>query len=432
MSARGGYPEIKPALFLQLGLIFGGGMTTPFSRTESAKWALESQKVVGELQDGVEKALSEAASRGFPAAPGVTLAAILAASQDAKGKLTEANGKIYEDRRGVIFQEEEFLIKTIVQVARLAMEMYRAELLNALEIEQAQNLALRDQGLADVARQTSEVEGRQAAIIMGRAEAERQVIGFKVALANAERQTMESEVALANAQLATATKKLEIIDSIYQVLAAEELVLAAERQRAAAEEQVLAAKRELAEVKQGMVVFYQEKASAKTALSRAIAAEVPDKIALEMLGYDRAALKTASGEVEHGVRMAEMILEVSRARLAKATAAVELARAQSQTAIAEFSNAAQASINASRSSAGMTQISTHVATQLGHAAIEVNNGVAVAQHEATLLSSELRSILANLASRASNEATKVSASANQGRVTDMTHLISRKIVEGAF
>jgi hypothetical protein len=405
---------------------------TEFNRTESAKWALESQKVVGDLQGGVEKALSEAASRGFPAAPGVTLAAILAASQDAKGKLTEANGKIYEDRRAVIFQVQEFFMKTVVQAAKLGMELYRAELLNALEIEQAQNLALRDQGLADVARQTSEVEGRQAAIIMGRAEAERQVIGFKVALANAERQTLESEVALANAQLQTATKKLEIIDSIYQVLAAEELVLAAELQRAAAEEQVLAAKQELAGVKAGMVGFYQEKASAKIALAGAIAAEVPEKIALEMLGYDRAALKTATGEVEHGVRMAEMVLEVSRARLASATAAVELARAQSQAAIAGFSNAAQASINASRSSAGMTQINTRVATQLGHAAIEVNTGVAVAQHEASVLSSELSSILANLASRASNEASKVSASASQGKITDMTHLISRKIVEGAF
>jgi|WetSurMetagenome_2_1015567.scaffolds.fasta_scaffold04877_5 hypothetical protein len=405
---------------------------TEFNRTESAKWALESQKVVGDLQGGVEKALSEAASRGFPAAPGVTLAAILTASQDAKGKLTEANGKIYEDRRGVIFQVQEFFMKSIVQAAKLGMEMYRAELLNALEVEQAQNLALRDMGLADVARQTSEVEGRQAAIIMGRAEAERQVIGYKVLLATAERQTLESEVALANAQLQTAIKRLEIIDSIYQVLAAEELVLAAERQRAAAEEQVLVAKQELAAVKMGMVPLYQDKASAKTELAGAITAEVPDKIALEMLGYDRAALKVATGEVEHGIRQAEMVLEVSRAGLARATAAVELARAQSQAAIAELSNVAQASINASRSSAGMIQINTRIATQLGHVGIEVNNGVAVAQHEADLLSSELASILANLASRASNEASKVHASASQGKITDVTHLLSRKIIEGTF
>lgn len=405
---------------------------TDFDRTESAKWAIESQKAIGELQDGREKVLAEAAGRGFPAAPGVTLAIILSAGQAVKDKLTEANGKIYEDRRGVIFQQEEFFMKTVVQVAKLAMEMYRAELLNALELEQAQNNALRDQGLADVIKMTAEVEGRQAAIIMGRAEAERQVIGFKVALASAERETLESEVALANAQLATATKKLEIIDSIYQVLAAEELVLAAERQRAAAEEQVLSAKQELAGVKMGMVGFYAEKAGAKIALAGAIAAEVPDKIALESLGYDRAALKVATGEADHGVRMAEMVVEVSRQSLARATAAVELARAQSQSAIAAFSNTAQAAINASRSAAGAVQIDTRMADRLGHATIETNVQVATTQHETSVLSAELGSILANLASRASNEAQKVGASANRGTKNFQTHLISRKIIEGAF
>jgi hypothetical protein len=405
---------------------------TEFNRTESAKWALETQKVVGELQGGVDKALSEAAGRGFPAAPGVTLSAILTASQDAKGKLTEANGKIYEDRRGVIFQQDEFYMKTVVQVAKLAMELYRAELLNALEIEQAQNMALRDKGQGDVIRMNSEVEARQAAIIMGRAEAERQVIGYKVLLATAERQTLESEIALANAQLATATKKLEIIDSIYQVLAAEELVLAAERARATAEEQVLTAKQELAGVRMGMVGLYAEKASAKIGLAGAITAEIPDKIALENLGYDRAALKVATGEADHGVRVAELVLEVSRAALARASAAVELARAQSQTVIADASNSAQSSINSSRSSAGMTQISTRMADRLGHAQIEVDTGVRIANHEASVITGELASILSNLASRAGNEAAKVDASATRFSKSSQTHLISRKIIEGAF
>jgi hypothetical protein len=40
--------------------------------------------------------------------------------------------------------------------------------------------------------------------------------------------------------------------------------------------------------------------------------------------------------------------------------------------------------------------------------------------------------LSNLTSRASNEASKVSASAHRGSKSSQTHLISRKIVEGAF
>ena len=405
---------------------------TEFNRLESAKWALEAQKVVGDLQVGVDKALSEAAGKGFPAAPGVTLAAILAATQDAKGKLTEANGKIYEDRRGVIFQQEEFLMKTIVQVAKLAMEMYRAELLNALEVEQAQNLALRDQGLADVARRVSEVEGRQAAIIVARAEAERQVIGYKVALATAERLTLESEVDLANAQLVTATKRLEIVDSIYQVLAAEELVLAAERARATAEKQVLTAKEELAGVKMGMIGLYEEKADARTGLAAAITAEITDKIALENLGYDRAELKQAAAEVDHGVRQAELIVEVARTALVRAQAAVELARARSQVTIAEASNTAQSSITTLRQAAGTTQITTRMADRLGNATIEVDSGVAMASHEAATIASELASILLNLNIRAVDEAAKINESRTRITENAQTHLISRRIIEGSF
>ena len=405
---------------------------TEFNRTESARWAIESQKVVGELQGGVDKALSEAAGRGFAGAPGDTLATILLATQDAKDKLTEANGKIYDDRRGVIFQQEEFDMKLIVQYAKLGMELYRAELLNALEIEQAQNLALRDQGLADVARLSSEVEARQEAIIRGRAEAERQIIGYKVLLALAERETLESEVNLANAQLATATKKLEIIESIYQVLAAEELVLTAERARIVSEEKLLVAKQELAAIRTTMIPYYIEKANAKEDLADAITAEVPDKIALENLGYDRAALKVATGEVDHGVRMAELVVDISRQALARASAATEIARARAQALIAEYHNVAQLFINEAKLASGETSIDTRIANQIGHATIEVNNNLALTNHEKSNLTSELVSILANISARATNEASKVSESASRKSTTKDVHQYSRKIIEGSL
>ena len=41
-----------------------------FNLTESAKWAQANQKIIGDLRTGVDKALAEAASRGFPAPPG--------------------------------------------------------------------------------------------------------------------------------------------------------------------------------------------------------------------------------------------------------------------------------------------------------------------------------------------------------------------------
>jgi len=404
---------------------------TEFNRTESARWAIESQKVVGELQGGVDKVLAEAAGRGFPSAPGDTLAAILLASQEAKDKLTEANGKLYDDRRGVIFQQQEFDMKLIVQYAKLGMELYRADLLNVLEIEQAQNVALREHGLADVARLSAEIESRQAAIIRGRAEAERQVVGYKVLLARAERETLEYEVALASAQLETATKRLEIIDSIYQVLAAEELELAAQQLRIVAEQRLLVAKQELASVKAGMVPLYVDKAYAKESLAEAITAEMPDKIALENLGYDRAAFKVASGEVDHEIRVEEIVVEVAKQALARATAATEIARAKLQAIIQGYNNDAQFSVNQSKLNSGRTNLDTRFTNQLGHASMEISNSLSLTNHEKDNIDSELSSILANINARATSEASKISASKTRSATNYQTHLISRKIIEGS-
>ena len=199
-----------------------------FNLTESAKWSQANQKIIGDLRTGVDKALAEAASRGYAAAPGDILATILFAGQAAKDKLVETNGKIYDERRKVIFEQDEFAMKMIVGLAKLGMELYRAELFNLLEIEQAQNIALRDRGNADVIAMNAEVDKRQVAIIQARAEAERRVTILRAQLVTAEEGTLVSETALIAAQLVTAEKKLEIIASIYEVLAAEELVLAAE------------------------------------------------------------------------------------------------------------------------------------------------------------------------------------------------------------
>jgi hypothetical protein len=192
-----------------------------FNRHESAVWQQESDKIVGELHSGVEKALSEAASRGFAAAPGDTLKAILEAGQTAKGKLVESNGKLYEARRKVLFEVDTFQMEMIVKLAKLGMQLYAAELIFALELENAANTALRDQGNADVIRMSAEVDLRQRAIIQARAEAERRVVVLKAALVVAEEGTLPYETALIDAQIKTAEEKLRIIDYLYQVIAAQ-------------------------------------------------------------------------------------------------------------------------------------------------------------------------------------------------------------------
>ena len=73
------------------------------------------------------------------------------------------------------------------------MELYREELMNALAIEQEENQALKQMGLADVERMNAEVEARQVAIIRARAEIERRIAILKAALLEAETVTMISE-----------------------------------------------------------------------------------------------------------------------------------------------------------------------------------------------------------------------------------------------
>ena len=73
-----------------------------FNSRESAEWSLAVDAEAEKLLTGVDKALADGAARGFPSPPGETLAAILAAGQDTKGRLATVDGKIYDTRREVL------------------------------------------------------------------------------------------------------------------------------------------------------------------------------------------------------------------------------------------------------------------------------------------------------------------------------------------
>ena len=391
---------------------------TDFNRTESAKWALENQKLVGDLHTGADKVLTEAAGRGFAAAPGVTLATILAAGQEVKDKLTEANGKIYDDRRKVLFEQDEFAMKIIVQLAKLGMELYREELMNALAIEQTENTALRDQGLADVTRMNAEVDARQVAIIQARAEAERRVVVLKAQLVIAEEGTLVYEAALINAQLATAIRKLDIIDSIYKVLAAEELVLAAENRRAATLEILLAAQMVVAEIKKAMVPFYIEKADARLALANATIAEMEFTEAIVMLGYDRIALENKKELDAHLMRVAEEEVDLARMAWTRAAKIAEFARTQSSRLVKAYANDIQVEVLAAKKSLEMDGVDYSLDTSWAHKSMEMNNNLDIAARENYDLTLELSAILGGLAARATSEANKIEHSALTYSVTD--------------
>jgi hypothetical protein len=413
-----------------------------FNRLESAKFAIAADETLTKLTDGVEKALAEDAGRGFPAPGGDTLAAILAAGQEAKGKLGELNAKIYEERRGLIFQSEEFEMGFIVKVSRLAMELYREEIFNALALEQAEADALRETNRADVARMNTETEKRTVAIMQNRAEAERRITIYKQALVTAETTTLGAEATLIQAQLSTAEKKLEIIDSIYRVLAAEQLVLAAEQRRADSLTKVLAAEQLVAAIKKEMIPFYVSKAEARQELAEATQAEIPVLKAIEELGYDRIALKDAQEGFQHQEREADLDLIMAQESYTRANSAAEIARQQSRRLLREYANQIQGLILDQKKELQKSEVDFKLDTGLAREAIGVNNEVAVVGHERGNILTELSSLLVNMESRALDQNLTVKASGTRAstsivdrtssRVSNRTDDLMRQIVVGVF
>lgn len=399
-----------------------------FNKTESARVAQASDELMGKLTDGVEKALSEDAGRGFPMPSGDTLAAILAAGQEAKGKLADANGKIYAERRQVIFQEQEFDLKVLVRIAKLALELYKATIFNALSLEQAQAQAVTERKGADVQRLNAETEFRQVAIIRARAEIEQTIIPIRQQLVDAQTVTLGAESTLIDAQLQTAEKKLEIINSIYQVLAAEQLVLTAERRRADALQQVLVAHQDLALVKEQMIPFYLQKADAVEQLAAARKAELPIREALERLGYDRIALKDAEEAANHLERQAQENYELAQESLVRARTSTELAKTQSRRILQTYANQVQTNILTMKKELEEMNINFKLNTALAREAIGVNNDIAVIDHDRSNLTKEIQSLVNNMALRASSEAGAITASATRNEYSNTYSDLFRTII----
>jgi|WetSurMetagenome_2_1015567.scaffolds.fasta_scaffold159231_1 hypothetical protein len=398
-----------------------------FNLTESAKWAQANQKVIGDLHTGVDKALADAAARGFPAPPGGTLTTILSAIQEAKAKLTEANGKIYEERRADLFQQEEFAMKIIVQAAKLGMELYREELLNALAIEQAEAMAERDRGRADVERMNSEIDARQVAIIQARAEMEHRITVLKAQLVEAEAGTLVYETALINAQVATAEKKLEIINSIYLVLAAEELVLAAEHRRAETLTTLLAAENVVAEVKRAMVPLYIEKAGARRELADAITKDIPVQKAIVELGYDRVDLENRKEFAAHLLRLAENELELAKAGWTRANNVLTLTQLQSRRFLQAHENDVQKKVLELKESLVNDGLDFRLFMKLANLELSEGNETKIMTADVANTSKELDAIVDGLAYRAESQARAIMSGKKTSSYTHSTQNLTREI-----
>lgn len=315
-----------------------------YQRDESAKWSHAVNEAMHKLEEATQEALAKNAARGFPAPTGPTLDFILQAGYQTQMHLTAANAKIYADQRQRIFEVEEFALKLSVEVAKLMMEWYKAQLLNELAIEQAEQEARIEKWRGDIIRINAETERREAAIIIAKAEIEHEINGYKKQQLEAEFLTLDAEVRLIEAKVATAEAKLQIVDSLWEVIRAEHLVVVAEKRRAAALELVLEAKKRLAEVQKTMIPLHLEKAHAREDQAEATIQEADVKRRIEELGYDRIRLKDSQEAADHEVRDAERDFEIAQENLARATKAVELLHQQNRRRLQEYQNAVRESL----------------------------------------------------------------------------------------
>jgi hypothetical protein len=401
-----------------------------FERDESAKWALAVNEAMDKWEELARGTLAQGAARGFAAPPGTDLAKILAAGQEVQNKLAEANGQLYGEQRDRIFQMEDFELKIALEITKLALDLYKADLLNQLALEQAEVDAQVDRWKADIIRKDAETESRQVALIRAKADIEHQVNIYKGQLIDAQYISLEAEVALTNAKLATAEAKLQILDSLYQVIAAEQLVIAAEKRRAAALVKVIEAKEALAETQKTMIPLYLEKAEAREDLAEATTKEAEVKEDLERLGYDRITLKTAQEDQEHQIREAEEDYELAQYAHAKATQAIEMARLQSRRLLQEYSNAVREALLARKAALEKAGIELRLETTLTRHEIDINADIDLMAYEQTLVEAEFDNKVDNLKSVGVDNCKTIADSATQVHESATYTIYSKQVIKG--
>jgi len=401
-----------------------------FNEREAAEWTQGVEAENAKLLNVVQKSLADGAARGFPEPPGENLEDILMASQEAKDKLVQVNGKIYEDRRAIIFSEYEFALKIMTKVMALAMELYRQQIFNALEIEQSEVQAAYRRSEADVKRLNSETEKRQVAIIRDRATAQNQIAVLKEQLVQAQENTLPYESALVAAQLETAEMQLQIIQSIWQIIAAQKVELVADQRKLVALQNLLAAEQILLAVKQAMVPYYIEKAQAEENLATATIDNIPIQEALIKLGYGRLDLETATQYVAHLLRAAEENVNLATATYTQVKEANWLTRIQNEETLAQYKNTIQSEILGKKLTLEEEEALYMLNLHLARETITVDNEVTLENYERTNLTEQLTSLLDTMKKECTAHVAEIIASATQTHRSTTEFKLQRLIESG--
>lgn len=393
----------------------------PYEKDEQAKWAKAVEETAAAYLKATDEGLDKDAARGLCAPAGDTMMTVLNTAHEAKGKIVDALGEVFQKQNERIIQMDEVDKKLLIGRAKLRLEKLKADLTNLLELETAQMEANLLEQKVDIDKRLSMIERRQAMLITMKADIEHQVNAYKKMAIEAEGITLDSRVMLAQAELETAREKLKIIDAINQQIAAEELVLVAEQRKQAALQIVIAAEKRLYEVKQDLIPMLENKAEAREEQAEAIEEEMGWKRAIVELGYTKNAIEVARESAEQTIREAENDYHTAQLAYARAQEAANIARHASQVTMKNNATAARTSA-----------IAISQSNEQMRASMRIDKEVYALNLEAQIAFAEQAAHVAALSVQSQDDATTELAGTYRQVATMRWHNFGRRIIKGSF
>jgi hypothetical protein len=362
-----------------------------FEYAEHNKWVKAKAPVMSQYVGKVKALLADSAARGFDAPPPTMLKDVFDLDEAAKIKLTDINGELYKEQTGIIFQEEEFALNLAVEYAKLVLAKYVQDLLNALTLEKAEMDEQFRRDRAYTQRLEADVNKRNYALIIGRANIESLLIDYKTRELEAQRLGMDKELELIAAQMETVKEKLRIIPWLQELILKERAIIDLERQRAVILQAIIIIKEQIVAAKEGMIPLYFAKASATKQLATAITAEVQWKKALIELGFERILVEDARAGAVVSENDAKAAIETLRLAFIKHSNAVAEARSQFDISLSEYSAAIARQINELEKTLKEVSVDLRINTSLEKLTINIEDDI-------NLLSAKIGNLITEIAS----------------------------------
>jgi hypothetical protein len=309
-----------------------------FEHAEHCKWVSKKSPLISDYSGEVQKLTGDSSSRGFAVPPGDTMGKIAEIGEAVKLELSKSNGELYGDQAAIMFQIVEFEAKLAVEYAKLEMALYIQDLLNVLELEQAEMTENYKRDKAYMDRLAADVEKRKYDILIGKADIESALIDYKMREVEAQALGLDKELELIAAQILTANERLRMIQWLNEIIAKERAIISIEQDRAAILQDIIVIKKAIAVIKEGMLPLYENKSAAKTLQATAITDEVVWKKLLIELGFRKIDVKDAEASSSVTLNEKRTELEVNRLALIRASNALSKLRGEHDVSLTEYSN----------------------------------------------------------------------------------------------